>query len=257
MCPQHEWDQSGWSKPAVVVWVLFGLAGLVIGALLLLPSGGGREAYRRAVCVNNLKQIGLALNNYHAKYHCFPPAYIPDADGKPMHSWRVLLLPYLEEPAFEDLFRQYDFNEPWNGPNNRKLAERAIPIYRCPSDTSDGAQTSYLAVVGDETMWPGAKNLTLRKMNDGSSKTIAVVEVANSGIGWTEPRDLPFDQAVLGINSSPPRQSSACIHSEHSAGANLLFADGSVHFLTNKVPPETLRALLTANGGETVTIPDD
>lgn len=86
---------------------------------LLTPRSGAREAARRAQCSNNLKQIAFSLHSYHDRYGCFPPAYIADEEGKPMHSWRVLILPFIEEQA---LYDRYAFTEPWDGPSNRRLA---------------------------------------------------------------------------------------------------------------------------------------
>src|SRR5438105_1376638 len=91
-----------------------------LAALLLPLVSSARPAARRNACGNNMKQIELALLNYHDANKSFPPAYVADAEGKPMHSWRVLILPYLER---NDLYQQYDFNEPWNGPHNSRLAE--------------------------------------------------------------------------------------------------------------------------------------
>ena len=100
---------------------------------LLLPAfSSAREAARRMQCLNNLKQIALALHNYHDVYGVFPPAYIPDAQGKPKHSWRVLILPFLEE---QGTYEKYDFDEPWDGPNNRALLTsmpRATPVHPTP-----------------------------------------------------------------------------------------------------------------------------
>ena len=89
-----------------------------------------REAAQRSTCKNNLKQIGLALHNYHDRYQSFPPAFVADENGKPMHSWRVLLLPYLDQA---DLYARYNFNEPWNGPNNLKLGDEIPEVYGCPN----------------------------------------------------------------------------------------------------------------------------
>lgn len=223
-------------------------------ALLVPAIQNGDRAPRQNRCRYNLKQIGLALNSYHDRYRCFPPAYLADADGKPMHSWRVLLLPFfLEAPDLKQLYEQYDFSEPWNGPHNSALAAK-IALYRCPNANEDPLHTNYVAVVGEETAWPGAKGRTIRKITDGTSKTISIVEVANAGIHWMEPRDLTFEEAQRGINVPGTRSG---ISSKHAGGAEFLFCDGSVHFLTDKIRPETLRALLTAAVGEMVTIPDD
>ena len=104
-------------------------------------------------CSNNMKQIVLALQNYHDVYKSFPAAYIPDENGKPKHSWRVLILPFLER---WDLYDAYNFDEPWNGPHNRSLLHRTPPALRCPSTTSSEADTTeYFAVVGPSAAWPG------------------------------------------------------------------------------------------------------
>jgi hypothetical protein len=129
---------------------LAGLMGLCMMGPPMEPRGIGS---RPGKCVNNLKQIALALHNYHDDHGCFPPAYVADANGRPMHSWRVLILPYLEQKV---LYDQYDFTEPWNGPNNSKLLATPPDTYGCPSDdrtcgVTGAWPTSYLAVVGAET----------------------------------------------------------------------------------------------------------
>ena len=87
----------------------------------------------RTQCVNNLKQIGLAMHNYHATHKTFPPAFTVDKDGKPLLSWRVLILPYLEQDA---LYKEFHLDEPWDSPHNRTLIERMPPTYRCPMMSS-------------------------------------------------------------------------------------------------------------------------
>ncbi len=230
-----------------------GAIALAILVAMLLPGGHAPEAGRRSNCVNNLKQIGVALSTYHDAFKAFPPAYTTDAEGKPMHSWRVLLLPYFESPTELELYQQYDFDEPWDGPHNRKLSEVTPGVFRCPSPPHNENETCYVAVVGMETMWPGKSTLNWRQIHDGASNTICVVEMAHSGIHWTEPRDLRFEDAVRGINVP---KTTNCISSNHNSGAMFLFVDASVHFLTNDIQADVLRALLTANGGDIVQIPD-
>lgn len=241
-------------KSGVPVWLIVAIAlpialvvmCAVLGILvaLLLPAvQAAREAARRNNCVNHLKQIGLAMHNYHDVHQRFPPAYFADADGKPMHSWRVMLLPYLER---NDLYQQYKFDEPWNGPNNSKLADKIGDVYRCASSTNPATSTSYVAVVGPETIWPGAESTRIRQIVDGTSRTIMIVENTDPTINWMEPRDLMLDEAAQGINP----ESHGGIFSAHPGGVNVVLADGSVQFLTNDTPPETIRALLTIGGKE-------
>jgi hypothetical protein len=232
--------------------VLVVLAGIVLLALFIPAIDRGVPgAARRTQCKNNLKQIGLALHNYHDVFGCFPPAYVADEEGRPLHSWRVLILPYLDQAP---LYSRYRFDEPWDGPNNRKLHEAVVDIYRCPSDppTSKSADTNctnYVAVVGPETMWPGSEGVKRRDITDGPSNTLIVVETANSGIHWMEPRDLHVLQMASTINSSGGQGMS----SKHAGCAVGLLSDGAVRTLSEKLPAETLRALLTIKGKEPLT----
>jgi hypothetical protein len=207
-----------------------------------------RETARRAQCRNNLKQIGLALLNYHDTWACFPPPYIADEEGRPIHSWRVLIRPYLDASPF---YNQYRFDEPWNGPNNSKLiaSERQL-WHHCPSEHHDDPfTTDYVAVVGRGTAWDVDRSVALGDMTDGPANTLLLVEVVGSGIHWAEPRDLTADQIAPMVNSKP----GLGICSPHLGGAYGLMADGSVVFLSDKLAPATIRGLLTIDAGENVS----
>ena len=217
----------------------------------LMPGLGPHspEPSRRMQCSHHLKHIGIALHNYHDVYGSFPPAYIADANGKPMHSWRVLILPFLEQ---KPLYDSYSFDEPWDGPNNRKLHDVLVATYRCPTahDKQPPWETSYVAIVGSQTMWPGEKATKLGDLADGTSNTLMVTEVLNSGIHWMEPRDLHVVQTPMLVN--PNR--GAGISSLHSNCVVALFADGHTQSLTNSTPAEVIRALLTIDGSEKVVV---
>jgi len=245
-------DQSGTPLKNKLGCAILGCVAFVILAALFLPVFySARSAARGNSCNCRLKQLGMALLNYESTYQCFPPAYLADASGKPMHSWRVLVLPYME---LQEIYDQYDFNEPWDGPHNRKLATQIDNLFLCPESSGGANETNYVAVVGPETGWHGAATITARDIHDGMSKTIAIVEVINSGINWLEPRDMTFDQAMKGIN---PPGAGLKISSNHGGGANVLFFDNHVSFLADDLSPEVLRSLLTISGGETVKVPDD
>jgi prepilin-type processing-associated H-X9-DG protein len=215
------------------------------GAFPLL-DWGSRVPARRSQCVNNLKQIGLGLQNYADVYGCFPPVCVTDENGKPMHSWRVLILPFIEH---KPLYDKYDFNEPWNGRNNSKLAKEMPNVFRCPSDAaSPAAMTNYLAVVGPETIWQPDHGTTFKEIEDGPSHTIAVVEATGAGIPWMEPRDLPFSAVSKGIN---PKQGLG-ISSQHPGAAIALFADGHTQTIQERLPLELLKAICTKAGGEEI-----
>src|SRR5262245_19381933 len=102
-----------------LLWIAVGLLIVVPGGVWLKGRiGEANRGARQGDCVMHLKQIALALLNYQDRYGYLPPAIVADANGKPLHSWRVLILPFL---GGEDVYAKYDFNEPWNGPNNSRL----------------------------------------------------------------------------------------------------------------------------------------
>ena len=217
--------------------------------LAVIQDGiGHARASRRSQCKNNLKVIGLALHNYHDKYGCFPPAYVADQHGRPMHSWRVLILPFIDQTP---LYKTYHFDEPWDGPHNRQLADTILPIFNCPSDEHGGkappsTTTDYLAIIGPETAWPEGRAMSFADFKDGTSNTLLVVEVANSGIHWMEPRDLHVLQMAPTINAKAGQG----ISSRHVGGAHVLIGDGSVRYVSDKTSGDALRAWLTASAGD-------
>jgi prepilin-type processing-associated H-X9-DG protein len=228
---------------AAVVLCIFGLL-----FAMLLPAVISGSGPCRAPCANNLHQIGLALLSYHQTYGSFPPAYVADANGKPLYSWRVLILPFLDQA---NLAQTIHMDEPWDSPNNAKSTQLCLVLFNCPDDPQNAGGlsnlTGYLAVVGPHTAWSGA---TPRKLSDfkDPSKTILLVEVADSGIHWAEPRDLYVGQMSAGIN---PKVGQG-ISSGHPGGAvTVLFADGAVQFLPADTDPKKLAELLDLDGGTT------
>jgi hypothetical protein len=222
-------------------WVRISLGLLAIGLLMALciptvRTGGGD---RRTQCANNLWQIGLALAAYEQKYGSFPPAYVADANGKPFYSWRVLILPELDE---QGLYSKLKLDEPWDSPNNAPLSKKMLNIFDCPSDphlSNLSGETSYLAVVGPHTAWSGTKPRKLSEIKVPSA-TILLVEAENSGVNWAEPRDLDIGQMPMAVDPFNGQG----ISSGHADGAWALFADGSTHFLQNNINPKVLAKLL-------------
>ena len=227
-------------------YVFGGIAAIVLGGCMGPLFSSPRVTSRRMICGNNIRQIAIALQNYHDALGTFPPAYIADADGKPMHSWRMLILPFLEQKNLYDL---YDFSEPWDGPNNSKLAAEfpRLKIFMCASSTNVN-ETNYFAVVGQQTIWPDERAAKLSDIKDGAASTIQIVEVHNTGIHWMEPRDLDFVQMPMSVNPTLGQG----ISSAHQGGAMVALADGSSRFIKNETSPKTLRGLLTIAGGETI-----
>ena len=252
------WLDLSWrSLPYGLLFFFLYIAGCdAIGMLLcqFLPAvQAARETKRRVQCVENLKQIGLAMQSYRQKCGCFPPSFIPGEDGKPKHSWRVLLLPFLGK---QDLYGQYRFDEPWDGPNNVALGHQMPAIYHCPSDPTPGpSQTSYAMIVGPDAISDGPTARRMSDIKDGPANTIMVAEAAKAGISWMEPRDLIAEKMDLCTRAVEKdlRRETCEIFGNHNALANVLFCDGSVRALSNEsVYPKELEALMTIDGGEPV-----
>ena len=221
----------------VVLWMLR-------GAWLAITGAG--EMARHSACRGHCKQLVLALHFYHDEYGTFPPAYIADATGKPMHSWRVLILPYLEQQA---LYARYDFNEPWNGPNNILLASEMPRTFCCPAHESERnhGETNYVAIVGAATAWPGAKCVSLKDITDDQDETLLFVETHHTGICWLEPRDL--DVASLPRMLNPPGKPG--ISSQHRHGPNAATVSGMARVFDGRdLKSDRVDALLTIAGGD-------
>jgi prepilin-type processing-associated H-X9-DG protein len=199
-------------------------------------------------CGDNFKQAAIAILGYEGETSRFPSAYTVDARGRRMRSWRVSILPRF---CCNWFFTGYRQDEPWDGPHNRKLeGEYLSHFYRCPADLSEPrTSTSVLAVVGPGTAWPGATPGCSKNCAKGASQTALLVEAANSGIHWMEPRDLELSQFDPTINSRSGRG----ISSNHAGGVNVVMADGSVRCLSPNTAPEVLKAMLMTGGTDGVS----
>jgi len=236
---------------AITGIVLGGLSSfLVVPAMLialLLPAvQAAREAARRAMCTNNLKQITLAMHQYVAKHNTFPPAATFDRAGKPLLSWRVLLLPYLEQHS---LYKAFHLDEPWDSPNNKPLGDQMPTVFQCPSEQMPGAMTTYQVIVDPRALFTGdPSGVSVAKVTDGTSNTLLVVEAA-SPVPWSKPEDLSLASPAPALGMA----------SKHPGGFNVSMADGSVRFFkhsaSNPISPQLLKELVTRAGGEAVRVP--
>jgi prepilin-type processing-associated H-X9-DG protein len=245
--------QSSATSVVIVVLVVCLIAAVLCGGVLvalLLPAiQSAREAARRSQCTNNLKQLAIAMHNYHDTYGCLPPAYIADADGNPMHSWRVLLLPFLEQFP---LYERYKFDEPWNSPNNSAVTNQFVDVFRCASASeTPSTETNYMLVTGPGTLFESDKTSSFRDVTDGTSNTIMIVEVVGTGVSWAEPKDLDASKIAFPLSSG----GASSTGSRHPSGVNVAMGDGSARFISDAISPQTFRALITRAGGE-VTGPD-
>jgi prepilin-type processing-associated H-X9-DG protein len=239
---------SGGSGGGIAVVVIAVLALIVVcgggGLALLLPAvQAAREAARRAQSTNNLKQIGLAIHSYHDTYNAFPPAVVNDANGRPLYSGRVLLLPFLEQNS---LFDAWAKDQAWDSPQNLPLSQTVLKTFQDPSNgkRSVTGETDYLFVSGTGTIFdPAVPNMSFANVTDGTSNTIMAIEVKESGINWAEPRDVDFSNPM----PLPP--------SSHPGGNVVLFADGSVRTISKNVAPQQIQAAVTRGGGEPMSLP--
>jgi prepilin-type processing-associated H-X9-DG protein len=176
------------------------------------------------------------MQAYHDKNGCYPPAYTTDKDGKPMHSWRVLLLPYLGQQA---LYNQYDMNEPWNGPHNRHLANRMPEVYRCPGETPASKNlTNYAMLVGSNAFGRPNKGRTKVQNANLPVMKIAIAETTGSGIEWLEPRDLDVDGMSFDLTAKDGQEMS----SNHSGLVNVLYTDGTTQTLSEFEDSNTIKS---------------
>lgn len=216
----------------------------VIGTLtgLLLPAvQSAREAARRMQSSNNLKQIGLAFHNFHDAYRSFPAAAGLDDDSKPMLSWRVALLPFLEEAR---LYEEFHLDEPWDSDHNIKLLERMPSVYHHPSRPTKPGYTVYQVPLSDKSLLRQTEPTKIQEITDGTSNTILALETAaEAAVPWTAPQDYEIDEDNPGLNLFT------------NAITQMLFGDGSVHTISEGVDSEVLNALYTRAGSEVVQVP--
>ena len=224
-----------------------------ISIALLLPAvQSARGAARRVESSNNLKQIALAFHNYTDTYRSFPPRYSTDKDGKPLLSWRVYLLPFIEQ---NQLFEQFKLDEPWDSEHNKKLIAQMPRVYATPKVPLPPGKTTYLAIASDDAVMQGPKGdeqgkthprtTSFRDVLDGTSNTIMAVEAGpQSAVTWTKPDDYeyPENDPARGLKGVYPNVFLAA------------FTDGSVQNIDLNIGAAMIKALFTRAGGEVVNI---
>lgn len=172
----------------------------------------------------NLRTLAIALQQYHKLHGTFPPAYLTDAAGAPAHSWRVLLLPVL---GYQQLYDQYRFDEPWNGPHNSRLSDPMPAVYASRSDNVSAAgECPFLAVVGSETVWPMSTAVSRGAIRSQGSGVIQLV-VCEPGIQWMAPHDLNVEQAVAGLDGTGTRSGINCLRFVACADASVAILPSS------------------------------
>lgn len=217
--------------------------GLVTGSLATVTVGYRSPQAAESTCRHQMAQIGLGLLSYKSAYGEFPPPYTVDEDGNRLHSWRVLILPFIEE---RPLYDEINLSEPWDSPANQLLSERMPFVFRCPfdSDTVGGFSTNYIIIEGDETAWDSGNS----SIKDGASQTILFVESVEKRQHWMSPYNVTFDE-VTPI-AADGRTGVFWSGHEVTNGIHACFCDGSVRVLASQTSSKSLRAMLTASAGD-------
>ncbi|HKD38603.1 MAG TPA: DUF1559 domain-containing protein, partial [Pirellulales bacterium] len=204
---------------------------LAVAGIALPAIQKSREAASRAQSMNNMKQLALAMMNYNDAHGHLPPAVILGPDGKTPHSWRIELLPYIEQ---EPLYKQYKMDEPWDSEANKKVLDQMPVIFRSPPDERTAPNASYFVLTGKGTMFSGKEGIKFLDITGGTSNTIMMVE-AKRDIPWTKPEDIDYD----------PAKPLPKLGGYFAGGFIAAFADGSVRFISDGVNEAALRALIS------------
>ena len=280
-CPRSR--RRAWFGAAClrIGWLVAAWIGLAAGATLADPpataevkppeSGsvlertGERARFSEAKVKSsrNMKMILLALLNYEAANGCLPPAVVHGPDGKPWHSWRVLILPYLE--GGPEVYQAYDFSRPWNAEANLAVARRRIPAFRNPFDDADSDAAGYAVILSDDGVFPPAgatmgeandrgfrsRGTKFREIRDGMSSTACLVPIdAAAGMSWTEPKDVTIGAAMRAADGGI--QIVRGPGPDAAGGVFIGLCDGSIRMLPTAAAGNVLRALTSRAGGERI-----
>jgi prepilin-type processing-associated H-X9-DG protein len=218
--------------------VVIGIIALLL-AFLLPFDRSARHAAARAQCFNNLRQIALALQIYERVHKALPPAYTVDAEGRPLHSWRTLILPYLEQ---EPLYQSIDLSKTWNDPANAKALQTFVPVFRCSAAVGPRNTTTYLTIAGPNgCLIPNAPR-RLAEITDAHESTLMVIEAGEaSAVPWMAPVDA--DESLV-MSLGPTTK----LH--HRGGTNACFVDGRVMFLKADTSARVRRAMMSISADD-------
>jgi RNA polymerase sigma factor (sigma-70 family) len=204
------------------------------------PGAADDDAAARGRSLDNFKLMGLAMSNFVFQNNGRFPAAAIRKNGKPLLSWRVALLPFLDQKA---LYAKFHLDEPWDSPHNKALLKE-MPAAYAPITHKDRSQYStYIqAFVGPGALFEGDEGTKVADVTDQAGFTIVLAEGAEP-VPWTKPEDLPYD----------PAKPLPKLGGQYDDGFHVVFADGATLFLSKNLDAETLRALITRNGGEPVS----
>jgi hypothetical protein len=226
------------------LWKVLAVAGVtaLLIALIFPATRSAPQAADRMRCANNLRNVTLALIGYANKHKAFPPAYTVDANGNRLHSWRTLILPYLDQQA---LYESIDLSKPWNDPANAKAYGTELDVFSCPAAKLSGGLTTYLGNATTDGCFTGDRPRPISEITDSPDQTVLVAEVATTqAVHWMAPQDA--DESILlnfGSGNKPA----------HIGVVNAGFVDGTVHAISVDLDSHVRRSLITASGNDTIS----
>lgn len=238
--PPATHDSANRRPPFSCGSIAFGAIALLIVAALLLPSVRTGRGSRRNHCQNNLKQIILGILNYESANGVLPPAYTVDAKGRRLHSWRTLILPYMEHTT---LYKTIDLSKPWDDPANAeaRASESIMSVYSCLSASLKPGFTTYLAVVGPRSVFAGPVPRQPAEVTDDPAAVLAVVDApADRAVHWMSPNDISPDEFLtFGPEST----------TNHAGVLLVAYLDGHVGAISKDVDADVLRSSVTIDDG--------
>jgi hypothetical protein len=242
-------------KIIVIVLVLIPLIMLLVLPFLLVAPRGFSSRF--SSCKNNLQKLGIAIYLYREEYNSFPPPCTFDSHGKPMHSWRALLLPYIESECHDRI--KYNYNEPWNSPYNKQFHDKMPNLFCCSfvPKSSRKSVPSYAMLTGKNTISDCLNSRSLKDMN--FTTTILLIEIKNANFNWLEPVDIHFEQLQYAYNvyQEVPNLIGS-YHNSSTRNFNILTCDGTVHSISYKTTDiEIIRAMTTIDGAKSVIEKND
>ena len=239
------YGRSGWLGLVGAILIFVVLTFIALGAR------GATMSARRSHSANNIRQMAIAIHDYHDKHRALPPRFSVDENGKPLHSWRVLILPFLGE---QELYDQIDLTKPWSAPENLKFHNQMPEVFSCPNlpKKMGHTVTPYVAIGGANTAWPdgGGLNLNQISKSDGTSQTIALIEASIVATNWMAPFDIHLGQLDLLFQNCDNELSN---FEGRYTGCNVVMCDASTLFFSRVDQLEMLRAMATRNGGEDIS----
>ncbi|MFL5341365.1 MAG: DUF1559 domain-containing protein [Gemmataceae bacterium] len=240
--------KSGGSSGATIALVVGGVTLMLLiacgGALYFVLRGakkigaGLNEFGERATASQNAEEIYAAFDAYQNANGRFPPPYLKAKDGKPGLSWRVAILPFLDDPRAKALHPMFKLDEPWDSPTNRPLLDQMPPVFLGPAGSAPN-QTRFRVFMGRETMFdPIRQGVRVQDVTDGLAKTILFVE-AEQAVPWTKPEELEYD----------PKKPLPALHRALMNTYMVVAADGEIHDIEASMPEEKIRKWIIINDG--------